>query len=290
MASVPTSTGGRYNRNISTAAGLIIGNEILGGKTVDTNSAVLAKWCFASGMELKRIETIEDDEDEIIEAVKRMSERYDFVVTSGGIGPTHDDITYLSIAKAFGLPLVRHEEAYQRMQNLSKQDVKFWDVDSPAKTAKLRMVTLPIDESHKLADQVLFPRDDMWVPVSVVNGNVHILPGVPQLFEKLLTGLSSLLAGRLVDSEGRGLCRVIISTPLSESEAAEDLRNFQQEVAPKGVNVGSYSRYQKNNLVTLVGRDHDYIESIVPKAVDLFKGRQVAFEGEDDEPEQPVAM
>lgn len=67
------------------------------------------------------------------------------------------------------------------MQNLSKQDVKFWDVDSPAKTAKLRMVTLPIDESHKLADQVLFPRDDMWVPVSVVNGNVHILPGVPQL-------------------------------------------------------------------------------------------------------------
>merc|ERR1712093_457808 len=89
---------------------LIIGDEVLGGKTVDTNSAYMAKFCFQLGMALKRIEVIADDEDEIVEAVKRMSTNYDFVVTSGGIGPTHDDITYQSIAKAFSLPLILHDE------------------------------------------------------------------------------------------------------------------------------------------------------------------------------------
>jgi len=73
---------------INTAACLIIGDEVLGGKTTDTNSAYMAKFCFSLGMALKRVEVIADDEDEIIEATRRMSEKYDFVVTSGGIGPT----------------------------------------------------------------------------------------------------------------------------------------------------------------------------------------------------------
>ncbi|KLJ10295.1 hypothetical protein EMPG_14329 [Blastomyces silverae] len=75
-------------KTIHTAACLIIGDEVLGGKTVDTNSPFFAKYCFSMGVSLKRIEVIADDESEIIEAVKRMSEKYDFVVTSGGIGPT----------------------------------------------------------------------------------------------------------------------------------------------------------------------------------------------------------
>lgn len=102
----------------------------------------------------------------------------------------HDDITYQSIAKAFGLPLKLHEEAYERMKKLSKpnklQPNFSWDVDSPAKTARLRMVELPIDESRDLSKQALFPREDLWVPVSVVNGNIHILPGVPRLCESYL--------------------------------------------------------------------------------------------------------
>merc|ERR1712093_135831 len=110
----------RNSRMIHTAACLIIGDEVLGGKTVDTNSAYMAKFCFQLGMALKRIEVIADDEDEIVEAVKRMSTNYDFVVTSGGIGPTHDDITYQSIAKAFSLPLILHDEAYAKMKKFSK--------------------------------------------------------------------------------------------------------------------------------------------------------------------------
>ncbi|RKK94759.1 hypothetical protein BFJ68_g15066 [Fusarium oxysporum] len=81
----PISADERNSRTISTAACLIIGDEVLGGKT---NSAYFAKWCFNLGINLKRIEVIEDDEGEIVEAVQRMSDRYDFVVTSGGIGPT----------------------------------------------------------------------------------------------------------------------------------------------------------------------------------------------------------
>ena len=73
---------------IHTAGCIIIGDEVLGGKTVDTNSTYMAKYCFNLGMSLKKIEVIGDDEEEIVEATRRMSNRYDFVVTSGGIGPT----------------------------------------------------------------------------------------------------------------------------------------------------------------------------------------------------------
>ncbi|KAJ3577530.1 hypothetical protein NPX13_g3039 [Xylaria arbuscula] len=290
MASTTNLTLGGDPRTIHTAACLIIGDEVLGGKTVDTNSAYMAKWCFSLGVNLKRVETIEDDESEIIEAVQRMSNRYDFVVTSGGIGPTHDDITYQSIAKAFGLPLKLHAEAYERMKKLSKpnrlQPGFSWDVDSPAKTARLRMVELPIDESRDLASQALFPRDELWVPVSVVNGNVHILPGVPRLFESLLEGLKPFITDRLVDPEGKGICRVIISTPMPESEVAGYLTELAGRVAAKGVKVGSYPRWgKKNNSVTLVGRDRDYLESLVPEVVANVKGKRISVEGEDDEPE-----
>jgi molybdopterin-biosynthesis enzyme MoeA-like protein len=227
---------------------------------------------------LKRIEVIADDESEIIEAVGRMSTNYDFVVTSGGIGPTyahlqsflvyaradirrhsHDDITYQSIGKAFSLPLKLHDEAYSRMKKLSKphpnQPNFSWDEDTPQRKAKLRMIELPIDSSVPLEKQVLFPQDDLWVPVACVNGNVHILPGVPRLFEKLLEGMKPFLLPRLKDPEGKGIHRVLISTPQPESEVATYLTELAGRVEAKGVKVGSYPRWgKKRNTVTLVGR------------------------------------
>ncbi|KAJ9132527.1 Molybdopterin binding protein [Pleurostoma richardsiae] len=279
----------RNSRLIHTAACLIIGDEVLGGKT---NSNYMAKWCFALGIQLKRIEVIADDESEIAEAVRRMSDRYDFVVTSGGIGPTHDDITYQSIAKAFGLKLLLHEDAYERMKRMSKphpqQPTFNWDEDSPAKTAKLRMVYLPIDESRDLQKQVLFPREDMWVPVAVVNGNVHILPGIPRLFEGLLDALKPCILPRLVDPEGKGIFRVLISTPLPESEIATYLTDLAARVEPKGVKVGSYPRWQKSrNTVTLVGKDQALLEGLIPEVIQNVRGRRVLVEGEDDDEEVP---
>lgn len=274
-------------RTIHTAACLIIGDEVLGGKTVDTNSAYMAKFCFRLGMTLKRIEVIADDLDEIVEAVRRMSNNYDFVVTSGGIGPTHDDITYQSIASAFSLPLTLHQETLSRMKKLSKphpsQPNFSWDKPSPALTAKMRMAELPIDNQRALSDQVIFPCDDLWVPVCRVNGNIHILPGVPRLFEKLLEGLKIYLMPRLCDPEGKGVTRIIISTPLAESEIAGYLTELARSVAEKDVKVGSYPRWgKKKNTVTLVGRDQALLESLVKDVEENVKGHRVNEEGEDD--------
>ncbi|KUI55214.1 hypothetical protein VP1G_02464 [Cytospora mali] len=277
-----------FASTIHTAACLIIGDEVLGGKTKDTNSNYMAQFCFSLGIQLKRIEVIEDDESEIVEAVRRMSDRYDFVVTSGGIGPTHDDITYQSIAKAFGLKIKLYEEAYERMKKLSQphpsQPAFNWDEDSPTKTAKLRMVELPTDESIPLEKQFIFPREDMWVPVAVVNGNVHILPGVPRLFEGLLDSLKPYILPRLVDPEGKGIYRVLISTPMAESAVATYLTELAKKVEPQGVKVGSYPRWEKKrNTVTLVGRNRELLDSIKEEVAQNVQGRVVLAEDEDDD-------
>ncbi|KAK4142355.1 MoaB/Mog domain-containing protein [Dichotomopilus funicola] len=291
MASTTTADQ-RASRKIQTAACLIIGDEVLGGKAREdisggTNSNYVAKWCFGLGINLKRVEVIEDDESEIIEAVRRMSERYDFVVTSGGIGPTHDDITYQSIAKAFNLPLVLHEEALTLMKKLSKpnphQPNFRWDQDSPARRARLRMIEMPTDAARPLADQFVFPCKDLWVPVAVVNGNVHILPGVPRLFTQLLEGLTPRILPRLPDPEGKGIVRVSIATPLPESEVAEYLTELAARVGSEGVKVGSYPRWgKKKNTVTLVGRNKAFLESITPEVLVYVKGTLLQSGEEND--------
>jgi len=272
---------------IHTAACLIIGDEVLGGKTVDTNSAYMAKFCFSLGVALKRIEVIADDEGEIVEAVRRMSKNYDFVVTSGGISPTHDDITYESIAKAFDLPLKLYEPALEKMKKLSKphnlQPNFSWDVPSPSLTAKLRMVELPIDEKRNVTDQVLFVKEDLWVPISVVNGNIHILPGVPRLFETLLDGMKPLLLPRLTHPEGKGTYRLLFATPMAESQVAGYLTELSNRVSSKGIKVGSYPRWgKKRNTVTLVGTDKELMESLIPEVEAGVEGKRVMAEDEMD--------
>ncbi|KAL8678210.1 MAG: hypothetical protein Q9224_002664 [Gallowayella concinna] len=289
-AAIMSSSEDRSRRMIHTAGCIIIGDEVLGGKTVDTNSAHFAKYCFLLGMNLKRIEVIGDDEVEIGEAVRRMSENYDFVVTSGGIGPTHDDITYESIAKAFNLPLKLHNETLKLMKALSKphpsQKNFSWDEPSPALDAKLRMVRLPIDESRDEKSQVLFVDESLWVPISVVNGNIHILPGIPRLFTQLLDGLKPLLVPRLENPEGKGVYRILFSTPMAESEVAGYLTKLAAEVEPKGIKVGSYPRWgRKRNSVTLVGKDKDYMESLVPQIEKGVDGIRVEKEEDADESE-----
>ncbi|GES64836.1 molybdopterin binding domain protein [Aspergillus terreus] len=300
-------------KTIHTAACLIIGDEVLGGKTIDTNSAFFAKFCFSLGIQLKRVEVIADDESEIIEAVRRMSNNYDFVVTSGGIGPTsvspalpfppipapkltdpyssHDDITYESIAKAFGLKLQLHQPAFERMKKLSKphpMQPKFdWDTPSPGLTAKLRMVELPYDPNLPAEQQAIFVADDMWVPIAVVNGNVHILPGVPRLFERLLESLKPALLPRLTNPEGKGIYRYLFSTPLPESAVAPYLTDLATRANPKGIKVGSYPRWgKKRNTVTLVGTDQEAMDALVAEVEENVQGKRVAQEDELDPPDE----
>lgn len=199
----------------------------------------------------------------------------------------HDDITYQSIAKAFGLKLKLHDVAFEKMKKLSrphKSQPNFsWDVPSAALTAKLRMVELPHDPAVEDKDQVVFPKEDLWVPVAVVNGNVHILPGVPRLFEGLLEGLKPSLLPRLVDPEGKGIFRMLFSTPLAESSVAPYLTELAAKVESKGIKVGSYPRWGKDhNTVTLVGRDKDYMESLIPEVEKGVEGKLVQAEDEND--------
>lgn len=119
---VPAKPAGKY---VSTAACLIIGDEVLNGKTKDSNSNYFAKFCFNLGIDLQRIEVIPDDEDVIVEAARRLSQKHDLVISSGGIGPTPDDITYQSMGKAFNAePLEYHDETVRRMaENLKARQV-----------------------------------------------------------------------------------------------------------------------------------------------------------------------
>lgn len=204
---------------------------------------------------------------------------------------SHDDITYESIAKAFGLSLRLHEGAFQRMKALAgakpPQKDFSWDTPSPALDAKLRMVKLPVDESRDEKSQALLVDENLWVPISVVNGNVHILPGVPNLFTQLLNGLKPFLIPRLESPEGKGVYRVIFSTPTAESEVAAFLSKLAAKVGPRGVKVGSYPRWgKKRNSVTLVGKDKEYLESLVPEVEKGVDGIRVENEEDVDSDEE----
>ena len=163
-----------------------------------------------------------------------------------------------------------------------------YDVPSPALEAKKRMIRLPIDTSTDDKEQVLFVDESLWVPISVVNGNIHILPGVPRLFEKLLEGLKPKLVPRLTDPEGEGVYRMLFSTPMAESAVAGYLTELAAKVEPKGVKVGSYPRWgRKRNSVTLVGKSLSLMESLVPEIENNIQGVKVEREDEADQSDDP---
>jgi molybdopterin-biosynthesis enzyme MoeA-like protein len=202
---------------------------------------------------------------------------------------SHDDITYESIAKAFGLHLRLHRPAFERMRTLSRphpmQPHFDWDTPSPGLTAKLRMVELPYDSRVAEEAQAIFVADDMWVPIAIVNGNVHVLPGVPRLFERLLEHLKPRLLPRLLNPEGKGIYRFLFSTPLPESAVAPYLTELAAKSAQRDVKVGSYPRWgEKRNTVTLVGGDRAYMEGLVEEVEANVQGKRVSREDELDPP------
>lgn len=231
---------------IRTAGALIIGDEILNGKTLDSNSHFFAKYCFEHGVDLKRIEVIADSEDEIIEASRRMVRDYDFVITSGGIGPTHDDITYASLAKSFNQSLVHHQETLKRMAALSRIRKLASQQNAEQREAQQRMALFP-----EKAD-VIFVEEDIWVPVVRLEGKLCILPGIPSLFQRMLTGLTPFLP--LPPKSERPL-RIQVFTERLESMIAPYLTSLQARLKSSGIQVGSYPLLGRGVTVSLIGRD-----------------------------------
>jgi len=154
------------------AAIIVIGNEILSGKVVDTNAPFLTRELRAIGVTLKRILTIPDEVDEIAEAVKEFRSRYDVVFTSGGVGPTHDDVTMEGIAKGLGRRLVRHPAIEGRLREFYKEHVN---------DARLKMSEVPEGAELLVDGRLGFP--------TVKCENFYILPGIPELFEQKFEAL-----------------------------------------------------------------------------------------------------
>ncbi|KAL7424886.1 hypothetical protein Q5752_000572 [Cryptotrichosporon argae] len=266
-ASVPNPLGeGMF---IRTAGCLIIGDEVLNGKTKDTNSNFFAQFCFDLGIELKRIEVIADDEEEIVEAARRMTEKYDFVVTSGGIGPTHDDITYASLGAAFKLPLKHDAETLRRMWALTTPERRAeLEKATPAqREARERMALFPTSSgTGDAASEVLFVDVEKWVPVVRLGGKLCVFPGIPSLFQQLLLSLTPYLP--LPPASAKPF-RHLIFTSKPESVIAPFLTELQARVKKEGVRVGSYPYLYQGVHVSLIGHDVERIKEL---------GREVAAE------------
>ncbi|CEM23947.1 unnamed protein product [Vitrella brassicaformis CCMP3155] len=207
-----------------TAAALIIGDEVLRGKTLDTNSHTLAKLLFRCGVTLRKIEVISDEIEVISEAVKRLSDTHDILFTSGGIGPTHDDMTYEAIGQAFDAPLEYHQPTLAAMEDFYAQ--KHPD-HLPLNDARKRMALIP-------AGSTVYNTEGLWVPLVRVR-NVHILPGVPHLFAKMLTANQDLFKAKNVS-----FYRRIIYTSMAEGSIAGILGDAAK--ACPEVSIGSYPR------------------------------------------------
>ncbi|KZP30847.1 hypothetical protein FIBSPDRAFT_814648 [Athelia psychrophila] len=271
ISAVPENPRGK-GKHIRTAAALIIGDEILNGKTLDSNSHHFAKYCFQHGVELKRIEVIPDDETEIVEAARRLVAQYDFVVTSGGIGPTHDDITYPSLSRAFSRPLKHHQETLTRMR---AWPTKSENPSADQIAARERMALFPSGEGV----DVLFVKRDIWTPVVRLEGKLHILPGIPSLFQALLAGLTPFL--HLPPAEERPT-RIQVFTSFPESTIAPFLTVLQNRVKDEGIRIGSYPVLQKGVYVSLIGANKDRVREVSAEIQIAIEGREMS--------EQDIAM
>lgn len=207
--------------DIVTAAMIVIGDEILSGRTKDRNIGHLADVMTAVGIDLKEVRVVADEEDDIVAAVNALRSRYTYVFTTGGIGPTHDDITADSVAKAFGLPCEYDDKAYAMLEaHYAKRGIEFTE-------ARKRMARMPRGAEH------------IDNPVSMAPGfrigNVHVMAGVPAIFQAMLDNVVPTLR------TGRKLLSAAVHCPFGEGVIGGPLAEIQQ--AHPDTIIGSYPKY-----------------------------------------------
>ncbi|RIA84363.1 hypothetical protein C1645_674110, partial [Glomus cerebriforme] len=211
----------------------------------------------------------------IIEAVRRLSDNFDFVITSGGIGSTHDDITYPSIAKAYNLPLKYHQLTLDRMnefvENTPSISSMKLEPNQEAVEARKRMALFP-DPSI-----VVYPNETLWVPIVIINENIHILPGIPRLFNGLLFGFSKYLRIRQNGNDGENFYRRFVKTFQPESFIAPILTEMQVRVKDMGIKVGSYPKWTADKrwvIVSFLSRENnkDKVEELCKEIAEKING------------------
>lgn len=235
---------------IVTACVLIIGNEILSGRTQDANLAYLATGLNEVGVTLREARVIPDITEIIVATVNEMRARYDYVFTTGGIGPTHDDITSECVAKAFGVPWALHPDAHKL----------FLDHYKPGELneARLRM-------AHTPAGATLIRN-----PVSRAPGfrmeNVFVMAGIPRVMQAMFDGIKHDLKG------GRPMLSRSVECHLPEGVVAKGLGEIQARYAD--LDIGSYPFYRRGEFGTslvLRGRDQDRLAAGAAEVVALVR-------------------
>ena len=229
---------------IVTAAMLAIGDELLSGRTKDKNIGFLAETLTVAGIDLKEVRIVADDEPAIVEAVNALRAKYDLVFTSGGIGPTHDDITADAMSAAFGLPCVHDAEAMRLLGDMyARRNLEFNE-------ARQRMARMPQGARHI--------ENAVSVAPGFIVENVHVMAGVPAVFQAMLGWLlPQLPTGATV------LSRTVLC-PFGEGDIGKPLTEVQK--AHPQTSIGSYPKFDGKSFYTeLVVRARD--EAVLEAAV-----------------------
>jgi molybdenum cofactor synthesis domain-containing protein len=228
-----------------TAGIILIGNELLSGKVADANAVYLCRELRALGVDVRRIVVIPDEVDRIATEVLEFSRGFDVVFTSGGVGPTHDDVTIEGVAHAFGVPVVRDPGMVAALEGF---------LGGPLNPARLRMAEIPQGAQPMTADGLVFP--------AVVMHNVYVLPGVPELFRKKFEGLKELFR----DVPFHLAC---VFVNVGEGSLAEHLNGLLER--HPDLLLGSYPEFSNPEYrvkITLESKDRGYME----RALDDFLG------------------
>ncbi|MGF9562112.1 competence/damage-inducible protein A [Neorhizobium sp. JUb45] len=225
-----------------TAAMLAIGDELLSGRTKDKNIGHLADLLTMAGIDLKEVRIVADEEDAIVEALNALRSHYTYVFTSGGIGPTHDDITADSVSKAFGLPCIHDAAAMTLLSEMYKRrEMEFTE-------ARQRMARMPQGAKH-IAN-----------PVSTAPGfiveNVYVMAGVPQVFQAMVDNVLPTL------KTGAKMLSRAIPCPYGEGDIGTLLGAIQK--AHPATSIGSYPKYDGQRFSTELivrARDNDVLDA-----------------------------
>ena len=213
------------SQRIWTAALIVIGDEILSGRTHDRNIAQVASWLQVQGIRLGEVRVVPDVEDRIAEAVNALRAAHDYLFTTGGIGPTHDDITVDAVAKALGLPVVVHPEARRILE-------EYYATRGGITEARLRMARVPEGAE-------LIPNRMSGAP-GIKIGNIHLMAGVPHITSQMLDALTGTLEG------GAPLLTETIGCWVPESEVADILREVEKAYA--NCSIGSYPFFRDGKV------------------------------------------
>ena len=232
---------------------LIIGNEVLSGRTREANAWFAAQTLFDVGCKLSEIAIVPDIHQQIVTTLQRLHQQYDAVITSGGIGPTHDDITMQSVADAFDVPLLEHADTIQLMTNFYGEEA--------LTEGRRRMARLPDGAKPILCDQSICP--GAWIE------NVYVFAGVPHIFASQLESVLTHF------STGNVFIRQEIEANLPESSFAQELSDIQAQHAD--IEIGSYPGRcgnQPTGKICISGMDEKRIASVKNQIQQMLKDKQ----------------